>query len=185
MMSLPLVSRIKSRLKRFRRNDKGATAVEFALISIPFFGILFAIAETGVAFIGAGILDRAVEKASRSIMVGSLQATPGNNGAKRALFHTNMCTLLDGYLDCNQLKYDVQAYNTFGDLMAPIPMANGGLDTSVLPRFNPGTAGQVVIVRVYYEMPVYVDFFGSGLANLTGNKRLLVGAAAFKNEPFN
>jgi len=184
MERVTFLHRARRLVSRFGRNRKGATAVEFALVSIPFFGILFAIAETGVAFIGGSILDRAVEKASRSIMVGTLQGNAGNNNAKRTIFHNNMCTLLDGYLDCNALKYDVQAYNTFGDLMAPIPLVNGALDNSVLPRFNPGQSGQVVIVRVYYEMPVYVDFFGSGLANLTGNKRLLVGATAFKNEPF-
>ena len=86
-------------------------------------------------------------------------------------------------MDCGKLHYDVLAYQTFGNAMQPIPMKNGALDTSVLPRFNPGLSSQIVVARVYYLQPIYADLLQTGIAN-SGSNRLLVGTAVFKNEPF-
>ena len=68
--------------------------------------------------------------------------------------------------------------------MQPVPMTPTGLDTSVLPRFNPGNSGQIVVARVYYLQPIFADLLGTGLANNLGTDRLLVGTAVFRNEPF-
>ena len=38
-------------LRRFRGDRSGATAVEFAMVSVPFFGLLFAIFETAFVFL--------------------------------------------------------------------------------------------------------------------------------------
>ncbi|HRK23938.1 MAG TPA: pilus assembly protein [Beijerinckiaceae bacterium] len=172
------------RFARFRRDERGATAIEFGMISLPFFAILFAIAETGIAFLNGQFLDRAVEKASRKIFTGQLVNGQANPQARFQQFQQEICATVNAFFSCGNLMYDVQAYRTFGDTMLPIPMVNGDLDASALPRFNPGRSGEVVIVRVYYRVPVYADLLGAGMGNLAGNKRLLVGTAAFKNEPY-
>ena len=46
----------------------------------------------------------------------------------------------------------------------------------------PGSAGQVVVVRMYYQWPLFVTGLGYNMG--CNNKRLLVATAAFKNEPF-
>lgn len=176
--------RFSLRIKAFRRNEKGGTAVEFALISIPFFALLFAIIETGIAFLNGQFLDRAVEKASRQIFTGQLAQMPGAPAAKLNKFKTDVCGFLNAFMDCSKLYYDVNAYNTFGDTMLSIPTGPGGLNTSGLPRFNPGTSGQIVVARVYYLQPIFADILGTGLANSGTNQRLLVGTAVFRNEPF-
>lgn len=175
---------VLARLGVFRRNRDGATAVEFGMIAMPFFAILFAIAESGMAFLCGQFLDRAVEKASRGIFTGQVSQTPGGSAAQLAKFKGDVCAAITAFLDCAKLYYDVQAYQTFGNAMAPIPMNNGTLDTSVLPRFNPGTSNQIVVARVYYLQPIYADLLQTGLGNMSGNNRLLVGTAVFKNEPF-
>ncbi len=37
-------------LGRYRRDSKGATAIEFAFVALPFFALLFAIIETALVF---------------------------------------------------------------------------------------------------------------------------------------
>jgi hypothetical protein len=40
-----------------------------------------------------------------------------------------------------------------------------------------------VVVRVYYQWPLYVTGLGFNIANLNGSKRLLAATAAFHVEP--
>ena len=58
----------------------------------------------------------------------------------------------------------------------------GNFDPSM--NYNPGGAGQVVVVRLFYQWPVYVSLVGFNLSNMSGGKRLLVATAAFRNEPY-
>jgi hypothetical protein len=37
---------------------------------------------------------------------------------------------------------------------------------------------------MFYQWPLFVTGLGFNIANLSGNKRLLVATAAFKNEPY-
>jgi Flp pilus assembly protein TadG len=180
----PTKGRFLKRIRRFRRDEHGATAVEFGLISLPFFAILFAIAESGIAFLNGQFLDRAVEKASRKLFTGQNVNQNPTPAARFNAFKTEVCATVGTFINCGQLAYDVTAYATFGDTMLPIPMSGGTLDMTALPRFNPGRSGEVVIVRVYYKVPIYADLLGAGMGNLSGNQRLLVGTAAFKNEPY-
>jgi Flp pilus assembly protein TadG len=171
------------RLGLFRRNQDGATAVEFALVAPPFLAIMFAIIETGMIYFTTQVMEKAVYNAGRTIMTGAVMRTPGPPAAKIARFKTEMCGQVSWFINCGDLVYDVQAYQTFGDTDQNLPVRDGNLDMGVLPRFNPGTAGQVVVVRVYLPVQVYTSFLDN-LPNLAGNKRLVYGVYAFKNEPF-
>ena len=35
-----------------------------------------------------------------------------------------------------------------------------------------------------YEWPIYVSLLGFNLADMAGNKRLIIATAAFRNEPY-
>jgi hypothetical protein len=50
--------------------------------------------------------------------------------------------------------------------------------------YTPGGAGDIVVVRLYYQWPVYVTLLGNDLSNLSGGRRLLVATSVFRNEPF-
>jgi hypothetical protein len=51
-------------------------------------------------------------------------------------------------------------------------------------NYSPGNPGDIVVVRVFYQWPLFVTGLGYNIANLTGSKRLLTATAAFRNEPF-
>ena len=62
--------------------------------------------------------------------------------------------------------------------------ANGNLQTSSF-GFQPGNACDIVVVRLMYQWPVYVSLLGiNKMADLAGNKKLLMATAAFRNEPY-
>ena len=50
--------------------------------------------------------------------------------------------------------------------------------------FNPGKGGDIVVVRIMYQWPVYVSLLGLNLSDMAGHNRLLMATAAFRNEPF-
>jgi Flp pilus assembly protein TadG len=77
---------MKTSLCRFRRNEAGAAAVEFALVIIPFLTLLFGIAWLAVILHTNSALHWAVEHAARSAAM--------NN----AVTQSQISTEINGYL---------------------------------------------------------------------------------------
>ena len=61
--------------------------------------------------------------------------------------------------------------------------ANGNLQTNNF-GYLPGGPGDIVVVRLMYQWPVYVSLLGLNLSDLSGGKRLLMSTVAFRNEPY-
>lgn len=161
-------------LRRFARNRKGATAVEFSLIAIPFLAMIFAIIETALVFFAGQTLETAAADSARKILTG--QAKDWN----QERFKEEVCGRIFGLLDCNKIRVNVQAYSSFSGANMSRPVdANGNIGEA----FNPGNAGDVVVARLLYEWPVYVSMLGLNTPGMS-NKRLLVATLAFRNEPF-
>ena len=59
-------------------------------------------------------------------------------------------------------------------------------DGNLLENFGytPGAPGDIVVVRLIYQWPVYVSLLGFNLADMARGKRLIVATAAFRNEPY-
>ena len=65
-----LASPAMRRWRLFMRDETGVTAVEFAILALPFFSIIVAIMETSVILLAGAILDSAVQDTSRVIRTG-------------------------------------------------------------------------------------------------------------------
>jgi Flp pilus assembly protein TadG len=165
-------------IRRFIRNRDGATAIEFAMVGIPFLALLFAILETAFVFLAGQTLNLAVTNTSRLIMTGQAQAA----GYTATTFQNAVCANLVAFFNCNNLYLNVQTYSSFALTSMTPPVTNGQLNTNNL-QFQMGGPGDVVVVQVYYQWPIVAPLLDQ-LANLAGNNRLLVGTAVFKNEPY-
>jgi Flp pilus assembly protein TadG len=170
-------------LKRFRRDRRGSAAVEFAMIAAPFFMMMFAIVETTIVFFANQVLETATQDTARLIMTGQAQLAKMD----AATFKTNFCTKLTAgnqstLFNCSNVEVDVKSYPQFANIPALTdPITNGNYVSST--GYNPGHAGDIVVVRTFYQWPLVVTGLGYNPGNLNGNKRLLVSTAAFKNEP--
>ncbi|MCW5690752.1 MAG: pilus assembly protein [Pseudolabrys sp.] len=166
--------------RRFLKEQKGAAAVEFALVATPFLALTFAIIESALVFYAGQTLEAANADAARLIMTG--QAQTGGFSANQ--FKTQVCNRIAGLFDCAGGVYvDVKTYSDFNSVSTASPINNGQLDTSKMD-YTPGGPGCIVKVSLYYQWPVYVSLLGNNLSNLNGNKRLLVATAVFRNEPY-
>jgi len=166
--------------RRFLKQQDGAAAVEFALVATPFLALIFAIIESALVFFAGQTLEAANADAARLIMTGQAQT----NGFSAADFKTQVCNRIAGLFDCSGGVYvDVKTYNNFNSVSSTPPVNNGQFDTTKM-SFTPGGPGCIVKVSLYYQWPIYVSLLGNNLANLNGNKRLLVATAVFRNEPY-
>ena len=171
--------------RRFRRNRRGSAAVEFALVAPVFFALLFAIIETGIMFFANQVLETITQNSARQILTGKAQASNYPNGAA---FTTNVvCPSTAPPLvlfTCSNIFVDVKSYSSFSNVAINSQIVNGNFDPSTL-TYSPGGPGDIVVVRFFYQWPLFVTGLGYNIANLSsGNQRLLVATAAFKNEPY-
>lgn len=169
-------------LRAFRRDRRGATAVEFAMIAPLFFGILFAILETGTLFLRATAIDAGVEEAKRVTMTGQVAAA-GGGAASEAAFRKAFCDQVSWLISCNAVSFDVRAFSVFGAAAMPNPVSGGNLNTAGM-QFNPGQPCQIVVIRAYYATGSLTGLIRNDVASLNGGQILLSGSAAFRNEPY-
>lgn len=167
-------------LNRFRRNRRGSTVVEFALVAPMFFALLFAIIETAFMFFASQVLETAVQDSARLIQTGQAQ----NGSYTAAQFKADVCTRVSAMFDCvGGISVDVQSYPSFGAVNVANPI-DAGKNFTNPNNYNPGGAGDIVVVRLFYQWPIIVTKFHYDISNLSGSKRLLSATAAFQNEPY-
>ena len=161
--------------------DSGATTVEFAIISIPFLALLFAIFELGAMFMASSALDAGIEAASRQIRTGQLQTGASNSAAG---FKTLVCNNVSwiSTSDCQaNLSLDVRTFSSFSAIAVTTPVSNGAIDPTQVD-FNAGASCDIVLVRAFYPWTLIAPTVEPGLPNLNANQRLLTATVAFRNE---
>ena len=169
-------------LRRFARQRRGATAVEFAMISPLLFGSLFGIMETGTLYLRQTAIEAGVEEAKRLVMTGQIAAA-GAADVQLSTFKAAFCNQAGWIIPCSAVKFDVRAFTTFGAAAMPNPVVNGVFNPAGL-QFSPGLPCQIVVIRAYYETTSITAMIRNDVATLNSGNVLLAGAAAFKNEPF-
>ena len=178
--AVPITKR--RRWRAFFADRKGATAVEFALIGAPFVALLVALIQTFLVFFAQQHLEMVVIQSSRMILTGQAQAQNFNQTQFANLVCSNVAILFD----CNKLMIDVQVAGSWTSANAGAPSLTFDSSGSVTNawQFNPGNPGDIVVVRVMYQWPVFLGPLGFNLANLPNGNRLIMASTAFKNESF-
>ncbi len=166
---------------RFVRNEDGVYAIEFAVVALPFFFLLFMIFEVSFTIFANQILDNAVSDAARLIRTGQAQ----QQNFSKAQFKKQVCDRLIGLFDCNKYLYiDVKTFPNFGSITFAKPTDDEGKIDDDAFSYDDGGANDIVVVRVFYEWPTLTPLTGSQMANLANGRRLLSSVEAFRNEPF-
>jgi Flp pilus assembly protein TadG len=185
-------------LRRFQRNRKASAVVEFAMVAPLFFALLFAIVETAIMFFASQVLETITQDAARMIQTGQAQnglvAECANAPCTQATFKKYVCDQIPaGLFNCNNIFVDVENYTNFQSISLPTPISNGNFVNNT--GYNPGgsssctgnvsCSNSIVVVRLYYAWQLFVTGLGYNISNLSGNQRLLMATAVFRNEPYN
>jgi Flp pilus assembly protein TadG len=175
----------QSRMATFWRREDGATAIEFSILALPFFALLFGIIELAIVFFVGSNVKNATFEASRRIRTGEFiggepeletaicaQMNPGGTSAQM-----DTCRI--------RLSIKVKTLSDFSTATAFAPMPVIDPMAPVPPNYTASTGGDTVIVTATYRYPLAVPGELSRLSNVDGeNSRDIKAITAFRNEPF-
>jgi Flp pilus assembly protein TadG len=183
---LSSIGRLRRTARALARSTGGATAVELALVAVPFFLLLFGTIELALVFLLSTSLENATDLAARQVRTGEMQTA---GGATAASFKTLVCNNL-GWLqgDCaSNLYVDVRTFASFQTVSAPQPITTSGKTKTFDPSkltFDMGNAGDIVVVRTYYTWPLITPMVQQAIQTLSDGRMVISSTAAFRNEPY-
>ena len=184
-------------IRSFARSGDGATAVEFAMIALPFVGMICAIIETAMVFWAGQILDTSLATATRGIYTGTFQGkNPDSSGNAQIL--TNLRNLMcypngdtksaaqTTIFDCKAVKLDVLTFSQFEGSKAsdPFDPKTGDWAKDFGTRYTTPKSGEIVIVQAAVKFPIFTSFLNAGQASFKDGTRLLRSTVAFRTEPY-
>lgn len=186
-----------SQTTRFRRDRDGGVAIEFAILAIPFFLLVFAIIETCVAFAAEQTFNHAVDSLGRQLRTGQITFNTGEaTDITEDEFKTEFCKEMSLMIACGKdvdtrLFFDLKSYANFGAMPTKVPRKSGDwgdLDTTGFV-FNPGGASSINMFRAFYKWKVTADLVRPYITNIrvdgsTPEYYLIVASTAYRNEAY-
>lgn len=170
---------IRLLLRRFRRSERGVTAIEFAILGPVFFALIGATLETALVFFAGHTLDSAVHDSSRLIRTGQIQGSGFEQSYRSAV-----CGRMYNMFDCDALQISVTNLGNFSHYEPSSPIDENTGEWLLVPRFDSVWGNDVVLVEAYYKWPTIFNIPGLALNATADGRRLLATARVFRNEPF-
>jgi Flp pilus assembly protein TadG len=169
-------------LARFRAAERGATAVEFALIAPAFLASLIAVFEVTIFLFAQQTLQTAAVSAGREIMTGQVQ----NANMTQTQFANLVCPMVSAIFNCSNLMINVQNYSSFSAASTGAPTltydAHGNVTNTW--TYSPGNPGDVMVVQLIYQWPIVSGPLGYVLPSLGNGTAEMMGVSAFRIEPY-
>lgn len=177
--------------KRFKKDEDGATAVEFAFVALPFFALLFGIMELAIVFFVNSALVHSTAEAGRLIRVGNFQACGGVDE-----FKALVCGNMKGLGNCwKNVRIDVVEGDSFKTIALPAippvqPRDNTLTGDDSIPQtqngvYNANASGDTMVVRAVLHYRLILPPLLTRLESPVGSgARTMVATTAFRNEPF-
>ncbi len=181
------------KMRQGYRNDDGAVAVEFAIIALPFFALLFAIIELAIIFFLNSSLESATFETARKVRTGTFCGD--EDTFKLAVCQGMNPGVPASDLNACQARTDIRirqmgsGFNSMVDLNwnpPPVPNPPPAGYTPPPPNYASTNGGETVLVAVRYRHPLTIPGTLTRLANANdgSNSREIFAVSAFRNEPF-
>lgn len=163
--------------RKFRKNSRGATAVEFAFVGGPFFLLIFAIIEASLFFFAGQFLETTVDDVARLFRTGQF-----DRNTSEEQFRQELCGRLEILFSCGDLRTEVQTAIDFADLRDPDgPNDDGDLEDN---EFTAPGAVEILQISAQYKWPVFTNFSAPLLTQGDGNFALMQVVSVTRTEPY-
>ncbi|OWV81100.1 pilus assembly protein TadG [Rhizobium sp. R634] len=191
-----------SRLRSLVRSRDGAAAIEFALLAIPYFMVIFAILETFVAFAAEELVSNAVDTMGRRMRTGQITYNLGRTtDMSQTQFRQAFCNEISILIRCSatevatpsKLYLDVQTFSTFSAIPTTVPKLStdkyADINTAAF-KYTPGGAGTINMLRAYYRWEIITDLVRPYITTIRPSngsmptQYLIVATTAFQNEQY-
>ncbi|ARQ61845.1 MULTISPECIES: TadE/TadG family type IV pilus assembly protein [Rhizobium] len=173
----------RKRFAPFRRllgDRKGVAAIEFAILALPLFIMIFGIIEVSLMFFVNSALDASVHKISRMIRTGEVASSK----ITLAGFKSRICDDMLLAFSCSSgLVVKVSVLSDLSSATSADPIDNSGKLT-VTETYDIGKGSDYILVQAFLPWGATVNFFSLSSAKLSDGSYLLGSSALFRNEPF-
>lgn len=161
-------------------NNKGATAVEFSLVALPFVMLIVGTIEMALMFTAQSVLQESTFTAARLIRTGQLQLDP--DGDAEEAFRESVCDFSSLLIPCNEIQFNVQTLPSFADADDAPPEYDE--DGNLIQNFDAGGPSDIVLIRVVYNYPVRTPLMQPILSNNDLGKRTMLSTIVMRTEPY-
>ena len=165
--------------KRFRNARDGNVMIEFAMLAPVFFMLILGLVEFVIFQYKTYALNHVVYEATRNLQTGEVQSAADMEAA----FKEEACDKAGVLIDCNDISFDVRAFDELSDIDYPPPeFDEDGLPTNFV--FEPGDANQYSVVRASIQHQ-FVTPFMDKLFQIGPDMPAIVNSFCIvKNEPW-
>lgn len=167
--------------KGWFKNIEGSTAVEFAIVGVPFIFLLVGLVEVSLMLAANSMLQFATTDAARLIRTGQVQQSSSD---PEQMFKQELCKRVYILVKCTDIQYEVVTFGGgFSEAQDYQPQydANGNL---ISQGFNPGGVSDVVMVRTLYNYPLMTPFIGPMLSDGPSQTKRMTSAVVLQTEPY-
>ena len=172
-------------LRRFAKSRAGSAAVEFSILAVPFFGMLYSIYEVGWYYFATSRVDSAVTDIGRALRTGSERIRSDTSAEE--FFDEIVCPQLSLFGKCQDiLTFEVEtfaSYTALANAGADITCRNDADDEIEDIKFDEVGENDIVRIRMCLLYTTLNPAVGVNLADDSG-KRRLTNTFVFKSEPF-
>ncbi|ARO28225.1 Flp pilus assembly TadG-like protein [Rhizobium sp. NXC14] len=191
-----------SMFRAVARSRDGAAAIEFALLAIPYFLVIFAILETFIAFAAEELVSNAVDTMSRRMRTGQITYNLGRTtDMSQTQFRQAFCNEISILISCStseaatpsKLYVDVQTFSSFSAIPTTIPKVSSDryadINTAAF-KYTPGGAGTINMLRAYYRWEIITDLIRPYITTIRPSdgsmptQYLIIATSVFQNEQY-
>ena len=152
---------------------RGSAALEFAIVSLPFLGLLIGVMTVATYFYLQFALDYSLQEAVRQVQLGKV---PGTTTAA-SFTGTVLCPILVTFVPCANVLVSVQPVADYYNASFVSAAAQQS-------AFCVGAPGQLMYARAVYRAPILATIYplAAAVAGPGSSGNSIVSAAAFANE---
>ena len=161
----------------------GTTAIEFALLAVPYFMLCIAIIEMSIMFTAAALLETATSRAARLLRTGEIQQSSNDPAAQEQAFRQALCAQATALIPCSEIVIEAVDMGGFGnyDTYAPQFDADGNM---VSQGFSPGGSRDTVLVRAAFRYRFMTPLIGFLLGENGTPTRQFFSTIVLQAEPY-
>lgn len=193
-MRIPGVSRTAFKitprlLRRWKTECSGSTAVEFAVLAVPFFLFILGLIGCAFYFFVTSSIEKGMDQTSRLIRTGEAVTRKMTVND----FKDDICKGAGPWIDCEKLQIFVRSYpvgwtglNTTKPQQCVedgVIVTNPAPGTDLIAIYS-GTASDVVVVTACYKWNFTAKLPLFNLGNMADGSTMLQTATAFRSEPY-
>jgi Flp pilus assembly protein TadG len=173
-------------VKRLKREEDGATAVEFAIVATPFFMFIFALIGCALYFFIMNSVEWGMDQSSRLIRTG--QAVSSKMTVDQ--FKQKVCDAAGPMVKCENLQLFVSRSPDWASVSTqPCVDKDNNVILNKVPGSDliaiySGAASDVVVVTACYDWGFASKIPFLKLGNMKDGSMMMQTATAFRSEPY-